>query len=54
MKMLGETGTVQIGTDWPETICGLSHSETAALFMRACQVFMAKKDQRSFDAVYQV
>ena len=36
------------------TVVGLSKSETQALFHRACQVFMTKQDQRSFDAVYQV
>ena len=36
------------------TVCGLSVSETNALFHRACEVFMKQKDERSFEAVYQV
>jgi hypothetical protein len=43
-----------VPTQRSETVVGLSQSETVALFQRACQVFMAQKDERSFDAVYQV
>ena len=37
-----------------ETVCGLSKLETSALFHRACQVFMQRKNDTSFSAVYQV
>jgi hypothetical protein len=55
-KMVGEMpqAPARPASEWTETVCVLSKSETAALFQRACQVFMSKKDQRSFDAVYQV
>ena len=43
-----------VPTQRSETVVGLSQSETVALFQRACQVFMAQKDEQSFDAVYQV
>ena len=34
--------------------CGLSISEMSALFYRSVEVFMANRDQASFDSVYQV
>lgn len=37
-----------------EMVFGLSKSEMSALFYRSVEVFMASRDQSSFDAVYQV
>jgi len=33
-----------------ETVCGLSKLETSALFHRACQVFMQRKNDTSFNS----